>query len=86
MPFSRPIRSVTNCPSTTSDERCGSDWTSAGRVRWPTAQTELAAFPTQHRRGGALMLGDGGGGQGVLCVILKEGRRARTPSDFAEVS
>ena len=25
------------------------------------------------------------GGQGVLCVILKEGRRARTPSDFAEV-
>ena len=58
MPFSRPIRSVTNCPSTTSDGRCGSDWTSAGRVRWPTAQTELAAFPTQHRRGGALMLGE----------------------------
>ena len=57
MPFSRPIRSVTNCPSTTSDGRCGSDWTSAGRVRWPTAQTKLAAFPTQHRRGGALMLG-----------------------------
>ena len=53
----RPIRSVTNCPSTTSDGRCGSDWTSAGWVRWPTAQTELAAFPTQHRRGGALMLG-----------------------------
>ena len=59
MPFSRPIRSVTNCPSTTSDGRCGSDWTSAGRVRWPTAQTKLAAFPTQHRRGGALMLGPG---------------------------
>ena len=57
MPFSRPIRSVTNCPSTTSDGRCGSDWTSTGRVHWPTAQTELAAFPTQHRRGGALMMG-----------------------------
>ena len=25
-------------------------------MRWPTAQTELAAFPTQHRRGGALSL------------------------------
>ena len=66
MPFSRPIRSVTNCPSTTSDGRCGSDWTSAGRVRWPTAQTKLAAFPTQHRRGGALMLGMRGQYKGHL--------------------
>ena len=26
MPFSRPIRSVTNWPSTTTDGSCGSDW------------------------------------------------------------
>ena len=80
MPFSRPIRSVTNCPSTTSDGRCGSDWTSAGRVRWPTAQKELAAFPTQHRRGGALKLG-----YAVILRQLLTDLRSLTPKICTEI-
>ena len=37
MPVSRPIRSVTNCPSTTSDERCSLVWTKACILSYESA-------------------------------------------------
>ena len=52
MPFSRPIRSVTNCPSTTSDGRCGSDWASAevSALAYSTDRAGCVSHPTPTRR------------------------------------
>ena len=54
MPFSRPIRSGTNCPSTTSDGRCGRIGLALVEcVGLQHCRQNLAAFPAQHQQGGA---------------------------------